>query len=119
MKPKRASTSLDNSGFSWPSRTCAVAAIWALLIACGAGAFAQSVEKAETSQQTREAESELDRAKAIVEKPNEHKPSNPETGRTWGPYSTTTSLELGYRFVEIGGNQSRYLSDLNVRDGLR
>jgi hypothetical protein len=116
MKTKRASI---YSGFSRLSRTCAGAAIWALLIACGAVAFAQSVEKAETSQQAREPESELDRAKAIVTKPGENKPSKPETGGTWGVYSTTSSLELGHRFVDTDGSNSRYLSDVNVRDGLR
>lgn len=107
------------SGFSWLSRTCAGAAIWALLIAFGAAVFAQSVEKAQTSQQAREPESELERAKAIVTKPGENKPSKPETGGTWGPYSTTTSLELGYRFVDTDGSNARYLSDVNVRDGFR
>src|SRR6266508_4342955 len=117
MKTKRTSTII--SGFSWLSRTCAGAAIMALLIACVAGAFAQSVEKAETGQQAREKESELERARVIVENPKENKPSNPETGRTWGVYSTTTSLDLGYRFVDTDGNNGRYLSDVNVRDGFR
>jgi len=80
---------------------------------------AQSVEKAETSQQAREPESELERAKAIVSKPKETKASNPETGRTWGVYSTTSTLELGYRFVDAKGSVDRYLSDVNVRDGFR
>jgi len=119
MKTKRASIISGISSFSWLFRTCAGAAIMALLIAYGAGAFAQSVEKAETSQQSREKESELERARVIVEKPKENKPSNPETGRTWGVYSTTTSLELGYRFVDSDGNNRRYLSDVNVRDGFR
>src|SRR5262249_59050895 len=106
MKTKCESIISGNGGFSWLSRTCAGASILALLIASGVGALAQSVEKAETSQQTREKESELERAKAIVERPKENKPSNPETGRTWGGYSTTTSLELGYRFVDTDGNDS-------------
>ncbi len=83
------------------------------------GAWAQSVEKAETSQQAREADSELERAKAIVNKPKENKPVKTETGRTWGVYSTTSSLEVGYRFVNARGSEARYLSDVNVRDGLR
>ncbi|MBS1786160.1 MAG: hypothetical protein JST85_00455 [Acidobacteria bacterium] len=102
----------------WLSRTC-VGAITVMLIAFGALTYAQSVEKAETSQQAREAESELERAKAIVTKPQDNKPSKPETGRTWGIYSTTSSLELGYRFVDTSGSISRYLSDVNVRDGFR
>src|SRR5215510_5591615 len=116
MKTKRASIF---SGFSWFSQTCAGTAILALLITFGIGVLAQSVEKAETSQQARESESELERAKAIVTKPGENKPSKPETGRTWGLYSTSTSLELGYRAVDTDGNNSRYLSDVNVRDGFR
>ena len=57
------------------SRTLAGAVTWALLLSFGAGAFAQSsVEKGETSQQAREPESELDRARAIVTKPGENKP---------------------------------------------
>jgi hypothetical protein len=107
------------SGFLQVSRVGAGAAIWALLIACGNASFAQSVEKAETSQQSRGADSELERAKAIVAKPGENKSGKPETGGTWGPYSTTTSLELGYRFVDTDGDRDRYLSDVNVRDGLR
>ncbi|HEX8998745.1 MAG TPA: hypothetical protein VGB07_02525 [Blastocatellia bacterium] len=102
----------------WLSRILAGAGA-ALLIACGAIAFAQTVEKAETSQQAREPESELERAKAIVAKPGENKPSKPETGRTWGVYSTTSTLELGYRFVDAKGSVDRYLSDVNVRDGFR
>ncbi|MEK7830780.1 MAG: hypothetical protein AAB401_06830, partial [Acidobacteriota bacterium] len=104
---------------SWLSGIFAGASILAVLFACGSVAYAQSVEKAETSQQAREKESELERAKAIVTKPGENKPAKPETGRTWGLYSTTTSLELGHRFVDTDGNNSRYLSDVNVRDGYR
>jgi hypothetical protein len=81
--------------------------------------FAQSVEKAETSQQAREPESELERAKALVNKPQDNKPIKPETGRTWGAFSTTSTLELGYRFVDTQGSVDRYLSDVNVRDGFR
>ena len=116
MKTKRASRFSD---LAWLPRAFAGAAIWALLIPCTPVAFAQSVEKAETSQQARGADSELERAKAIVAKPGENKPSKPETGGTWGPYSTTTSLELGYRFVDADGDRDRYLSDVNVRDGFR
>jgi hypothetical protein len=88
-------------------------------LVCLTGVRAQSVEKAETSKQSREQESELDRARAIVTKPKDNKATKPETGGTWGPYSTTSSLELGYRFVDTDGNDRRYLSDVNVRDGFR
>ena len=102
------------------SRTLAGAVTWALLIAFGSGAFAQSsVEKGETSQQAREPESELERARAIVAKPGENKPARPETGRMWGVYSTTTTFEIGHRFVDTDGSRDRYLSDVNVRDGFR
>ncbi|HQR31761.1 MAG TPA: hypothetical protein PLK30_03420 [Blastocatellia bacterium] len=102
----------------WLSRTFA-GAITVMLIAFGMLTYAQSVEKAETSQQAREADSELERAKAIVTKPKDNKAVKPETGRTWGVYSTTSSLELGYRFVDPSGSIARYLSDVNVRDGFR
>jgi hypothetical protein len=95
------------------------AAIWLLSAVFAALSFAQSVEKADTSQQAREADSELERAKAVTGNPKDNKPSKPETGRTWGIYSTTSTLELGYRFVDAGGSTGRYLSDVNVRDGFR
>src|SRR5262245_14390582 len=102
------------------ARILAGAVAWALLLTFGAVTFAQgSVEKSETSQQAREPESELDRARAIVTKPGENKPAKPETGRVWGVYSTTTTFEIGNRFVDTDGSFQRYLSDVNVRDGLR
>src|SRR5262245_18243301 len=77
-------------------RTIAGAGVWALLLSFGAITFAQSsVEKGETSQQAREPESELERARAIVAKPGENKPAKPESGRMWGVYSTTTTFEIG------------------------
>src|SRR5215212_8185064 len=92
----------------WLSRTC-TGAIAAVFIAFGSFVFAQTVEKVETSQQAREPDSELERAKAIVGNPKDNKPSKPETGSTWGIYSTTSSLELGYRFVDANGSVDRYL----------
>jgi hypothetical protein len=101
-------------------RTVAGAGACALLLSFGAITFAQSsVEKGETSQQAREPESELERARAIVAKPGENKPARPETGRMWGVYSTTTTFEIGHRFVDTDGSRDRYLSDVNVRDGFR
>ena len=88
------------------SRTLAGAVTWALLLSFGAAAFAQSsVEKGETSQQAREPESELERARAIVAKPGDNKPARPETGRMWGVYSTTTTFEIGHRFVDTDGSR--------------
>jgi hypothetical protein len=102
------------------SRTLAGAVAWALLLSFGAITFAQSsVEKGETSQQAREPESELERARSIGAKPGENKPARPETGRIWGVYSTTTTFEIGHRFVDTDGSTDRYLSDVNVRDGFR
>ena len=106
--------------FGWIYGTSMGVLVCWLLTSYGAVAVAQSsVEKSETSQQTRESESELDRAKAIVTKPGENKPAKPETGRTWGVYSTVTSLEIGHRFVDTDGSYDRYRSDVNVRDGFR
>ena len=110
----------NQSMFARLSRILAGAAMSALLMTLGSGAFAQSsVEKSETSQQARAPESELERAKAIGAKPSENKPVKPETGRTWGVYSTTTTFEIGHRFVDTDGSRDRYLSDVNVRDGFR
>src|SRR5262245_49903515 len=90
-------------------RTLAGAVVWALLLSFGAITFAQSsVEKGETSQQAREPESELERARAIGAKPGENKPARPETGRMWGVYSTTTTFEIGNRFVDTEGSRERY-----------
>jgi hypothetical protein len=77
-----------------------------------------SVEKSETSQQAKQPENELDLARAAVSKPSD-KPAPPETGRVVGNYTVTSSLEVGYRFEDTGGNRDRYLSDVNVRDGFR
>ncbi len=102
------------------SRTLAGAALIIVILSFGLIAMAQSsVEKSETSQQARAQESELDRARAIVAKPGENKPAKPETGRNWGLYSTTTTIEIGHRFVDTDGSRDRYLSDVNVRNGWR
>ena len=93
----------------------------ALLINCLTISIAlaqASVEKAETSQQAKSKEADQDRAKIIVANPNE-KVTPPETGRIWGAYSVESSLEVGYRFLDTNGNSQKYLSDVNVRDGLR
>ena len=79
----------------------------------------QSVEKAETTQQVKELAAEGVRAKVAVEKGAMKKPAPPEAGTQWGIYSTRSSMELGYRFENTGGNRERFLSDVNVRDGFR
>lgn len=77
-----------------------------------------SVEKSETTQQAKQPEDELARARAAVAKPGE-KQTPPETGRIWGNYSVTSTLELGYRFLDTDGNRNRFYSDVNVRSGFR
>src|SRR5262245_65095076 len=95
----------------WLFRSFTGVAALASLISPASISLAQSsVEKSETSQQAREPESELERARALVTKPTEPKPQAPETGRVWGGDSTTSSLELGYRFVDPDGSHNRYLS---------
>jgi hypothetical protein len=104
----------------WLSKTLAGAALITMILTFGSLGLAQTtVEKSETSQQARAQDSELDRAKAIVAKPGDIKPTKPETGRTWGLYSTTSTFEIGHRFVDTDGSRDRYLSDVNVRNGFR
>lgn len=94
-----------------------------LLVACTAFSSValaqQSVEKAETTQQVKELAAEGERAKVAVEKTEIRKPAPPEAGTQWGIYSTRSSMEVGYRFEDTGGNRDRFLSDVNVRDGFR
>ncbi len=97
-------------------RPCATAVIMSLLFAF---TYAQSsVEKSETTQQTKSQDNELALARAAVAKPND-KVDKPETGRIIGGYSVQSALELGYRFEKTGGNRNSYLSQVNVRDGFR
>ena len=97
-------------------RSCARATFLALLISV---TYAQSsVEKSETTQQTKKQEDELALARAAVANPND-KPEKPETGRIIGGYSVQSSLELGYRFENTGGNRNSFLSQVNVREGFR
>jgi hypothetical protein len=99
-----------------------VVVIWlslSFLVTGGLPVFAQSsVEKSKTTQQTKQPEDELATARAAVAKPNE-KPDKPDTGRITGNYAVRSSIELGYRWVDVNGNQDRYRSDVNVRDGFR
>lgn len=100
-------------------RPCAGAVALALLLSGGMLTLAQSsVEKSETTQDTKKQEDELALARAAVAKPGE-KPAPPETGRIIGLYSVQSSLELGYRFENTRGNRDSYLSQVNVRDGFR
>lgn len=78
----------------------------------------RTVEKLETTQQAKHPEDELKLARAAVVKPNE-KSEKPDTGRVVGNYTINSSIEVGYRWVDVGGNEDRYRSDLNIRDGFR
>ncbi|MFN7927791.1 MAG: hypothetical protein U0Y68_07570 [Blastocatellia bacterium] len=80
--------------------------------------FAQSVEKAETSQDAKKQDDELAIARAAVAKPGE-KAEKPETGHIVNGYAVRSSIELGYRFVGVGGNADSFRSQVNVREGAR
>ncbi len=83
---------------------------WALLAQ-------SSVEKAETSQQVQERVDELQRATNAVKKGE--KVEKPKTGTMVGDYSVTSSLEFGYRATDVNGSLAKYLSDVNIRKGVR
>src|SRR5437764_1309101 len=69
--------------------------------------FAQSsVEKSQTTQQAKQPQDELARARNAVSKPNE-KQEAVDTGRTVGDYVINSSIELGYRWVDTNGNRNR------------
>ena len=97
-------------------RSCAGAIIFTLFVAL---TYAQSsVEKSETTQQTKKQEDELALARAAVTKPITVA-DKPETGRIMGGYSVQSSLEFGYRFENTRGNRNSFLSQANVREGFR
>src|ERR1700712_2595069 len=43
----------------------------------------------------------------------------PLRGGISGDYNIVQSWEFGYRFAALGGNQDKYRSDVNYRDGFR
>jgi hypothetical protein len=43
----------------------------------------------------------------------------PARGENRGDYNIVQSWEFGYRFAAVGGNQDKYRSDVNYRDGIR
>jgi len=43
----------------------------------------------------------------------------PLRGENKGDYNIVQSWEFGYRFASLGGNQDKYRSDVNYRDGIR
>ncbi|MBO0723801.1 MAG: hypothetical protein J2P41_23450, partial [Blastocatellia bacterium] len=77
-----------------------------------------SVERIETSQQAAQPVDSSIRAREAVQKPGE-KQTPEETGRVAGGYSWSSSMEIGYRFVETGGSRDKFLSDLYLKDGAR
>lgn len=80
--------------------------------------WAQSVEKAETSQDAKKQEDELALARAAVAKPGTPR-EKPTVGRMVGSYAVQSSIELGYRFNNVGGNADSFRSQVNVREGFR
>jgi hypothetical protein len=40
-------------------------------------------------------------------------------GENWNNYNITNSFETGYRFAEVYGNDGKYRSDVNYRNGIR
>jgi hypothetical protein len=40
-------------------------------------------------------------------------------GENWNDYNITNSFETGYRFAEVFGNDGKYRSDVNYRNGIR
>lgn len=95
-----------------------LAAVFAAVVFAPAATAQSTVEKSETTQQVKTSEDNVKLAQEAVKKP-EDRQTPPETGRLAGDYSVTSSFELGYRFVDTDGSRQRYLSDVNVRDGLR
>jgi hypothetical protein len=104
----------------WLGQVAMVFALSLSLLTAGAGqALAQStVEKLETTQQAKQPENEMKLARAATVKVTDPA-DKPDTGRVVGNYLLNSSIEMGYRWVEVGGNAERYRSDINVRDGFR
>jgi hypothetical protein len=94
-------------------------AVLFLLTGGGATIYAQgSVERIETTQQAKQPIDSSIRARDAVLKPAE-KQVPAETGRVAGDYSWSSSIELGYRFVDTDGSRDKFLSDLYLKDGFR
>jgi hypothetical protein len=77
-----------------------------------------SVERIETAQAARQPVDSSIRAREAVQKPGE-KQTPAETGHLAGAYAWSSSMEIGYRFVESGGSRDKFLSDLYLKDGVR
>jgi hypothetical protein len=48
-----------------------------------------------------------------------NEPVGPKRGQEIGDYVITNSFEVGYRFLDVNGNESRYRSDVNYGNGIR
>src|ERR1700744_2670869 len=46
-------------------------------------------------------------------------PVGPAAGENYSKYNITQSWELGYRFASVGGDDGKYRSDVNYRNGIR
>ncbi|MBI1761894.1 MAG: hypothetical protein HYR56_10705 [Acidobacteria bacterium] len=103
----------------WLNRLGFKVALLALAFALNAWTvLAQAtVEKAESSQQVQERVDELQRATNALKKGE--KVEQPKTGRMMGDYSVTSSLEFGYRSTDVKGSRAKFLSDVDIRDGVR
>ena len=51
--------------------------------------------------------------------PSDGEQVGPAAGATFAKYNVSQSWELGYRFAEIGGDDGKYRSDVNYRNGVR
>jgi len=51
--------------------------------------------------------------------PTDGEPVGPAAGATFANYNISQSWELGYRFASVGGDDGKYRSDVNYRNGLR
>jgi hypothetical protein len=51
--------------------------------------------------------------------PSEGEQVGPPAGETYAKYNVSQSWELGYRFASIGGDEGKYRSDVNYRNGVR
>jgi hypothetical protein len=92
-----------------------------LLPLSGVGGYVcaqSSVERIETTQQAKRPIDSSILARDAVLKPSEKRTPS-ETGRIIGDYSWSSSIEVGYRFVDVEGSDNKFRSDLNLGDGLR
>ncbi len=61
----------------------------------------------------------LDRLRAGHGRADDGRKPAPPRGEEAGDYNVVQSWEFGYRFASIGGDEGKYRSDVNYRDGVR